>query len=455
VNLSPDGTDDYFSDGLADELISGLTKIPGLRVIARASSSRFRCRTLSLNEIAKRLKATIVLDGSYRRSGNRIRVSAQLVNAADENCLWAEQYDRELTDLLDAQEDIARSIVGTLKLTVGGERLIRRYTRNEDAHLFYLKGTFHLHKWDPDSMGRLVEYMRRVVAIEPGYAPAWVELAHTALAQVMTGCIPPANVMPGGMEAAKRAIFADPHLAEAHGVLGLFKGLYEFDWAGALSEFRIALELNPAPPSVRYFHAMVLLGLGRVGEAISELQHSLEVDPFSVLANQHLCRLYAIRGDYVQAISYGKRAVEVGPYHWPAFARLGEAYVYSGELDQGLPWLEQSRSIAPAERRYFTYGLAAALCKAGKRVEAENLLSDAERRSSEQYVPCTFLGIIAAELGFTHKAFEYFGRALQERDSFLFLVPTERSLEPIRKDARFAELLKSLSLPSALNSFSE
>src|SRR5262249_24484859 len=151
----------------------------------------------------------------------------------------------------------SRSIVGTLKLTVGGERLIRRYTRKEDAHLCYVKGIFHLHKWGLDSVGRLADYMRQVVAIEPAYAPAWVELAHAALAQVMSGLVPPANLMPGGVEAAHRAVSADPDLAEAHGVLGLFKGLYEYDWAGALSEFRIALELNPASPSVRYFHAMV------------------------------------------------------------------------------------------------------------------------------------------------------------------------------------------------------
>jgi tetratricopeptide (TPR) repeat protein len=250
------------------------------------------------------------------------------------------------------------------------------------------------------------------------------------------------------VEAAHRAVSADPDLAEAHGVLGLFKGLYEYDWAGALSEFRIALELNPASPCVRYFYAMVLTGLGRVKEAISELHQSLEVDPFSVLANQHLCRLYTFRGDYAQAIAYGKQAVEVGPDHWPAFARLGQAYVYSGELEQGLACLEQSRSIAPVERRYFTYGLAAALCKAGRRVEAESLLADGERRWSQQYVPPVFLGAIAAELGYVDRAFEYFRRALQNQDTFLFLVPTERSLNAIRSEPRYTELMRCLNVPT-------
>jgi tetratricopeptide (TPR) repeat protein len=195
---------------------------------------------------------------------------------------------------------------------------------------------------------------------------------------------------------------------------------------------------------------VVLISLGRVDEAISELHQSLEADPFSVLANQHLCRLYTICGDYAQAIAYGKQAVEVGPTHWPAFARLGEAYVYSGELEQGLALLEQSRSIAPAERQYFTYGLAAALCKAGKRGAAESLLSQGDGRASEQYVPPVFLGVLAAELGYVDRAFEYFDRALQERDSFLLLVPTERSLDPIRKDARYAELLRRMNLSTPL-----
>ncbi len=247
--------------------------------------------------------------------------------------------------------------------------------------------------------------------------------------------------MPDGMDAAYQAVSADPDLAEAHAALGLLEGIYGYKWAEALSEFRIAIKLNPASPGVRYFHAMVLIGLGRVEEAISELRRSLEADPFSVLANQHLCRLYTIRGDYAEAIAYGKKAVEVGPYHWPGFSRLGEAYVYSGELENGLKWMEQSRSMAPAERRYFTAGLAAAYRQAGRRTDAENLLLEAERRSSEQYVPCTLLGLIAAELGYVDRAFEHFGRALQDRDGFLFLVTTECSLDPIRKDARYAELV--------------
>lgn len=448
ANLSPEHGEDYFSDGLAEEIINCLTKIQGLRVIARASSSLFRDRRVPLKEVVEHLNVAAVLDGSFRRSGNRIRITAQLVRGADESCLWSDRYDRRVNDILDIQEDIARSIVSTLRLTVGEAPLTRRYTRNDDAHLFYLKGVFHLREWGPDSMERLAEYMKRVVALEPAYAPAWVELAHLAVGQVMTNCVPATKVMPEGIAAACRAVAADPDLAEAHSILGLLNGLYEFDWAGGLSEFQLAVGLNPTTPSVHYYHAMILTGLGRVEEAISELRLSLEVDPFSVLANSHLSRLHTICGDYTQAIAYGNQAVEVGPHHWPGLGRLGEAYVYDGELEKGITLLEQSRSIAPSDG-WYTAALADAYCRAGQRAQAEEILSEVERRSHSQYVPSAVLAFTASALGQLDRAFEYFDRSLQDRDGILFLVPTERSLEPIRKDVRYAELLRLMNLPIA------
>jgi TolB-like protein/Flp pilus assembly protein TadD len=448
TNLSHNGDDDYFCDGLAVEIINGLTKIPGLRVIGRASSSLFRDRTLLLKEIAERLKVTVLLDGSFQRSGNRIRVAAQLVNGADENCLWSERYDRALTDLFDVQEDIAQSIVSTLKLTMGGERLIRQYTRNEDAHLFYLKGTFHLHKWGLDSMERLTEYMRRVVVIEPAYAPAWVELAHLAFGQAMTNCVPAAKVLPVGIEAAQRAVSADPDLAEAHGILGFLKGLYEYEWAAALDQVRLAIELNGAAPSVHYYQAMLLISLGRLEDALSELHQSLELDPFSVLVNAHLCRLYTICGDYVQAIAYGNRAVEVGPHHYPGLGRLGEAHVWNGDVEEGLTLLKRCRSAAPAEG-WYTATLAGAYCRAGHRVEAEKILLEVEQKSHEAYVPSAVLAFTAAALGHVNQAFKYFDRALADRDGILFLVSTERALEPIRREARYRKLLRRMNLSTA------
>ena len=255
------------------------------------------------------------------------------MHGAYQTRLWSERYDRQLLDVLDVQEDIAQSIVTTLKLKVTGSQLIRRYTAKEDAYLFYLKGQFYPHDWNPEAMEHIRAYMKRVVAIEPGYAPAWVELAHAAVGRVMMG-VPPAHAMPEGIKAASRAVLADPHLAEAHGILAYVKGLYEYDWATTLPEFRLALELNPASPGIHFWHAMALSAMGRVPEAISELHRSLEADPLSVLANLHLCRQYTARGDYRAAIACGERAVQVGPRCFPAIARLGEARFLVGEADR-------------------------------------------------------------------------------------------------------------------------
>jgi tetratricopeptide (TPR) repeat protein len=264
----------------------------------------------------------------------------------------------------------------------------------------------------------------------------------------MTNCVPAAQVIPVGIEAAQRAVSADPDLAEAHGILGFLKGLYEYEWAAALDQVRLAIKLNGASPSVRYYHAMLLITLGRIEDALSELHQSLERDPFSVLVNAHLCRLYTICGDYVQAIAYGNRAVEVGPHHYPALGRLGEAHVWNGDIEEGLTLLKCCRSAAPAEG-WYTATLAAAYCRAGRRVEAEEILSEVEQKSHNGYTPSAVLAFTASALGHVDQAFKYFDRARADRDGILCLVSTECALEAIRKEARYRELLRGMNLLTA------
>jgi TolB-like protein/Tfp pilus assembly protein PilF len=445
TNLTAESDSDYFSDGLAEDIINALTKVPGIRVIARASASMFRNRSIPLREIAERLNVNLILDGSFRRFGNRIRVTAQLVHGAGETCLWSERYDRQLLHVLDVQEDIARSIVNTLRLEVNTGQLIRRYTAKEDAYLFYLKGQFYPHDWNPEAIDHIRNYMKRVVAIEPDYAPAWVELAHAAVGRTMMG-VPPVQAMPEGVHAAGRAVSADPQLAEAHGVLAYLKGLYEYDWSTALSEFQIAVELNGASPSIHFWHAIVLSAMGSVTKAISEFRTSLEGDPFSVLTNLHLCRNYTAVGDYDTAIACGERAVQVGPRCFPAIARLGEAYFLAGDVDQGIKLMEQGRSMARVEG-WYTAALAYALRNSGQQAQAEKILLDIERKRRDQYVPSAVVAFTASALGDRDRAFRYFHQAVEDRDAILCFVATERSLGPVRDDARYNRLLRSMNIP--------
>jgi TolB-like protein/tetratricopeptide (TPR) repeat protein len=437
-----------FGDGLADEIVTALTKVRGIRVIARASASLFRSRAIPLQEVAERLGVSLVLDGSLRRHGDRIRVTAQLVEGAGQTCLWSEKYDRKLIDILDVQEDISQSIVHTLKLEVTGQQLLRRYTTSEDAYLFYLRGLFYPHDWTLRGIERVRAYMKRVVAIERGYAPAWVELAHAAVGRVMHG-VPPAQAMPEGVDAASRAISADPDLAEAHGVSGYLKGLYEHAWSEALSDIELAIRLNGASPSIRFWHGVILNAIGRVEEGIGELQRSLEADPLSVLANMHLCRQHTVRGDFDTAISYGQRAVQAGPHCFPALARLGEACFYSGEMTRGIELLQSARSMACAEG-WYTAALAAAYCHAGRRSEAEDILRELEHKRRNHYVPSSVLAFTAAALGDLDLAFQYFRGAVADRDGILFFVANEPSLNALRNDVRYADLLASINIPPAV-----
>jgi TolB-like protein/tetratricopeptide (TPR) repeat protein len=446
ANLSPGPDSDYFSDGLAEEIINALTGVNGLRVIARASASVFRNRTIPLREVAERLGVGLVLDGSFRRLGGRIRVTAQLVDGAGQSCLWSESYDRKLIDVLDVQEDIARSIVNTLKLRVTSGQLIRRYTANEDVYLFYLKGHFYLHEWTADAVEHIYNYMNRVVALEPGYAMAWVELAHAALGRVLLGAHP-AEAMSEGLEAAKRAVAVDPNLAESHGALGYLKGIYQHDWPGARSEFRVALQLNAASPSIHFWYAMVLIAIGRVAEATAELHRSLEADPLSVLTNMLLCRQHTICGDYDEAIARGKRAVHVGPFFYPAMARLGEAYLYAGEPDKGVELMERCRSQARVDG-WYTGALASAYCRTGRKEKAEAMLQELEDKRRKQYVASAVLAFTSAAVGEADRAFEYFRQSVEDRDPILYFTATERSLDPIRHDARYPELLASMNIPA-------
>jgi TolB-like protein/Flp pilus assembly protein TadD len=444
ADLGPRIETNHFADGLAEEVINALTKVPNLRVIARGSACMFRDRSLSLREIADILNVRLVLDGTFRISRSYVRVTAQLVRAADQTCLWSERYDRELTDLFELQEDIAQAILCTLKLQGTHRHLVRHYTRDQEAHLFYLKGAFYAHRWTPDANERICAYMRRVIEIEPQHAPAWVEIAHASFAQVMTG-VRPSEVMPTAVDAAHTAVLAESDLAEAHAVLGLLEGVYQHNWSSALSRFKTARELNPAVPSVRYWHALILTALGETRAAISELEDAAKADPFSVLVNMHLCRLYSIAGDFDRAISYGKRAVEVDPYHFPGLGRLGEAYVCAGENEKGIALLEQSRVLAPCEG-WYTATLAGAYRGAGRLAEANKMMPEVEQNSRHKYIPAAVTAFLSAALGNLDRAFDNFERAVKDRDGILLFIQSERCLEEIRRDPRYVSLLESMNL---------
>src|SRR5229473_466768 len=281
VNLSADKENEYFSDGLAEEIINALTKVPELRVIARTSAFAFRGKEQDLRTIGQRLRVGTILEGSVRRAGNRIRVTAQLIKVADESHLWSESYDREMTDIFAIQDDISRAIANALKAKLA---TARRRTANIEAFQCYLKGLYWYQRYTPESLTKAKESFERALGHDPGYAPAYAGLAVFNYGLGTLGIKRMIEMTPLAKSAAEKALAIDETLSEAHSVLGLLAGSVEYDWKLAERHFQAALAVDPVPPLARVRYALYFLTpLRRFEEAVAQYQRALETDPLSMM----------------------------------------------------------------------------------------------------------------------------------------------------------------------------
>jgi len=444
-NLSPDKENEYFSDGLAEEILNALTQLPSLRVIARASAFAFRGREHDLSEIGEKLKVQNVLQGSVRRSGNSIRVTAQLIRVSDASQLWSERYDREMIDVFAIQDEVAHGIVAKLKVQMGGAPdapLVKRYTENPEAHSLYLKGLFFVNRYTPEDMIKGREYLESAVAGEPLHAQAWVQLVEYHIHMSMSAIGPPSTEMLLALEAAQRAVAADPSLAAAHAGLAFVMGFYQHRWTEALAQVQAAAHL---PPTTWYsiWSGCVNWSHGRLEEALRHFQRALEFDPLSLIAHYVLALLYNNAGRYDLAASHAQQALDIGP-NGGAMAMLGEAYSNLGRLDEGVAWLEKSRSTTPAWIGY----LALAYMRAGRRADAERLLAELEQGRSRQYVSGYAPALCAMALGDTERALDWLNTAVEDRDGWVGFLPGNPHFEPLRSHPRFMEIMKRANLPA-------
>ena len=315
ANLSADKENEYFSDGLAEEILNALGGVPGLRVIARSSAFSFKGRQEDVRSIGKALSVGHVLEGSVRKAGNRIRITAQLVEVSTASQVWSERYDRQLDDVFAVQDEIAQAIVDTLKvrLTNTGQPLVKRYTSNLEAHSLYLRGSFHLHRLTSEDQAKGRQYLESAVVLEPNHAPAWIELGRSYCIRAFQAAAPPLDLWPKALDAARRAAAADPSLAEAHALLGLIKASYEYDWTGAMDSYHRALTLNPDSSNVRYWNGVPNLLVGSLAEALLALEKALETDPLSVLVHMTLARFYCQAGRYDISVDRSRQALEIVP----------------------------------------------------------------------------------------------------------------------------------------------
>jgi TolB-like protein/Tfp pilus assembly protein PilF len=445
VNVGGDSGQEYFSDGMTDELTSALAKIPGLRVAARSSAFTFKGRNTDAREVGEKLNVATVLEGSVRRSGPRLRVAAQLVSASDGLALWSETYERELKDVFQVQEEIAKAIAGALQLTLGGREalLAAEEPRSFAAHDAYLRGRFYFNRFTESDLRRSLELYGQALAEDSLYALAWAGIAD-AWSGLADDFLAPQEAYPKARTAAQRAIALEPTLADAHASLGLVLGSYDWDFAGAEREYQRAIALNPnAATAYHYYGIFLLSSPARFDSSLTVLRKAQLLDPLSPWTGEDLCWLLQMMGRYDEAIGQCRKVLELAPHAWRALDMTARALLLADRPGEALTTLNRAEDRPPLLRAT----TARALVALGRQAEARRVLWALEQEAERRYVRPEAIAAVHVALGAREAAFKWLDRAYRARSSDVTTLKVERHWDPIRTDSRFAALVKRVGIP--------
>jgi eukaryotic-like serine/threonine-protein kinase len=447
ANLSADKENEYFSDGLAEEIINALTRLPGLRVIARTSSFSFRGKEVDVREIGATLNVDHILEGSVRKAGNRIRVTAQLVSAADGSHHWSERYDREMTDVFAIQDEICQAIVDKLRVELApGHTLVKRYTENIEAYDLCLKARHHLYKMTPEGHAKCIQYCEQALALDPSYALAHVRMGYSYWKSADLGFLNPREAIPRIKASALEAVKLDDTLADAHALLGLALGTCDFDWPGGEREFRRAFQLDPVSPDIHYFAFLFFHAAGRVEDAGIETRRTVEQDPLSPHFNALLGYWFSNTGRHDQAIPRCRLAVELDPNFWIAYWQYALSYGYNGQFDIGIPIAEKGIQVCG---RYpmLLMCLGCGYAAVGRPADTRQLLEELKARGHESYVSPYAIGTLHLALGEVEQGLEWYAKAVEERDLMAILtLKSDVFFTQLRPHPAFQALLRKMNL---------
>jgi TolB-like protein/tetratricopeptide (TPR) repeat protein len=445
ANHSQDPAQEYFVDGMTEALIGSLAHLRDVKVISRTSVMRFKGTTLALADVARQLGVDAVVEGSVLRAGERVRISAQLVDARADRHLWSRSYEGDVRDVLALQDDVARAVAAEVETTIA---LAQAPPAPVDpaAQEEYLQGRFHWNKRTPESIRRADEHFRRAIERDPGFAPAHAGRADCFLMLAVhpVGEIPPREGMSRASEFARRALELAPALAEAHASLAYALHL-QLEWPASEREFQRCLTLNPNYATGRFWHAAHLAARGRFEEAIAEASRGRELDPVSPIINAGLSWMYHFARRDAEAADQARRVLELDPGFAIGHSRLGIALKRLGRHAEAVAEFREAARLS-GDAPDLVAGLAGAYAAAGRAPEAERLLGELEGVAKRRYVSAYSRALVYGELGRRDQAFAWLEKAVGERHGNLAYLATEPDFDPLRGDPRFAGVLRRLGL---------
>ena len=443
LNLSPDPENEYFTDGMTEDVIAQLAKMPALKVISRTSVMPFRKREQGLREIGARLNAGMLLDGSVRRAGDRVRIVAQLVDARTDQQVWAETYDRRLTDIFEIQTDVALQIAAALNAALSPEdrsRIRREPTQNIEAYQHYLQGRSCLVRFTAEGLQKSIVYFERAIDRDPNYALAYASIAFAYAEMMLTGYIKSEPAYYEARRAAERALALDSGLAEAHTMLAQLRSMFEFDWLAAEAGFKRALELSPSSADTHDLYGRMCATLERYDEALVLGQRANELDPLAHRSDLATTLLRA--GRYQEALEIANKAVEFDPLYDRGRATLGWALLLNGKQSEGLEQLERAVQLSNGHSTWVSQ-LGQAYAMAGRTEDARRLLQQLRDNAATHYVPPYHLVYVLVGLGEHDQAMDLLEQAFEERSGNISGIKGSFLFVPLRSHPRFIALLEA------------
>jgi len=449
VNMSNDPEQEYFSDGMAEEIINSLVHIRDLKVAGRMSSFQFKGINADLREVGERLHVSTVLEGSVRKQGNRIRITAQLINAEDGFHLWSEKYDRTIDDVFAIQEEIAMAITGELKVTLlekERSRINKTPTQNKEAYQLYLKGRFY---WMQRGLGlkKCLPYFQQAIELDPQFALAYTGIADAYAFLGFYSLMAPDKCHPLAKAAAAKAVQIDHSLAEVHTTLAFLSGFYDWDWPKARMHFQKALEINFNYAPAHYWHSLYLAAVeNKYEEAIKEGIKALELEPLTAVQYCLMAVVYMQAGRFQDALQSSEMAVLLDTNSFLSYRYLGLSLAISGKYSEAIEALKTAASLSSRHQWPLT-DLCWLYSLTNNMEEAQKIFEELIARSQTEYISGFFLGCVAYSLKYYDKAFEFLEKAYEQRDGLLLIMRKWPAAKQIRSDPRFKTFMQKIKFP--------